>query len=164
MQKQTRTCVDGTTDKCTAEDIEQTISCTEAETVLPNCAKKFGAWMNDGACVATAGGDCGPGTQMQTRTCTDGTVDLCTPGETMQTVSCADAGTALPNCPKVLGEWMNDGACMGTGADPTCGEGTQDQTRTCEDGTLDKCTAGDKMQKISCDVAGTALPDCGKLW
>ena len=62
--------------------------------------KKLGSWINDGDCVATAGGDCGPGTQVQMRTCEDGTVDKCTPEDRTQTISCADAGTALPACTK----------------------------------------------------------------
>ena len=38
-QKQQRTCRDGATDKCTATDIEQTISCKDAGTALPDCGK-----------------------------------------------------------------------------------------------------------------------------
>ena len=74
---------------------------------------------------------------------------------------------------KKLGSWTNDGGCFADHGDaPACGPGTQNQTRTCEDGTIDKCTEqvinakgqminGDKMQTISCDAG---LPDCGKLW
>merc|ERR1712110_375469 len=42
--------------------------------------------------------DCGPGTQTQTRECTDGTIDLCTAEDTTRVVSCAIAKTALPAC------------------------------------------------------------------
>merc|ERR1711936_719482 len=35
---------------------------------------------------------------------------------------------------KILGEWTNEGSCNGDGDDPTCGAGTQLQSRTCTDG------------------------------
>ena len=64
--------------------------------------------------------------------------------------------------------WINDGICVADGADPTCGPGKQNQTRGCKDGPVGKCTTGDKIhagsQTISCDVAWSALPPCGKLW
>ena len=122
--------------------------------------KKLGSWTNDGDCEAD-GDDhtCGPGTQKQKRTCTDGTTNKCTTEDIEQMVSCTDAKTALPNCLKQFGAWLIDGACVAT-AGGNCGPGTQDLTRTCEDGTVDKCTAGDKMKTISCEAAGTALPDC----
>ena len=55
----------------------------------------FTIWANDGECVATATDPvsllpCGPGTQQQTRTCTDGTIDLCTDADvTSKSVACA---------------------------------------------------------------------------
>ena len=159
-QIQTRTCIDGATEKCTAGDTKQSVSCVDAGNALPDCPKVIGVWKNSGACVPTGGGDCGPGTQLQTRTCKDGTADKCTKADTEKKISCADAKTALPSCPKVLGKWINEGSCRGIGADPSCGKGNQDQKRTCEDGTLEKCTQQDKTQTISCSDAGTALPDC----
>jgi hypothetical protein len=39
--------------------------------------------------------------------------------------------------------WANDGECVATAKDPIsllpCGPGTQQQTRTCKDGTIEKC-------------------------
>jgi hypothetical protein len=61
---------------------------------------------------------------------------------------------------KILGEWTNEGSCNGDGDDPTCGAGTQLQSRTCTDGTIDKCTVEDTHRSVTCAVAGTALPVC----
>ena len=62
--------------------------------------KLFGVWVNDGACQATgADPTCGPGIQIQNRTCIDGTTDKCTAKDISQTISCSSAGTALPDCP-----------------------------------------------------------------
>ena len=166
-QQQVRTCTDGTTDKCTEIDTKQSVVCSEAGTALPACVveKQLGDWTNDGQCKAT-GDDptCGPGTQTQTRTCVDGSTDLCDPitDPITQTVSCADAGTSLPECAaaKQFGDWTNDGDCIATGEDKTCGPGTQSQTRTCTDGTNDPCNDAEKTQTVSCSEAGTALPAC----
>merc|ERR1712038_960311 len=49
----------------------------------------------------------------------------------------------------------NDGDCVATGDDPTCGPGNQNQVRTCTDGSTDVCTDADTAQTIAC-----ALPDC----
>lgn len=65
---------------------------------------------------------------------------------------------------KILGEWTNEGSCNGDGDDPTCGAGTQLQSRTCTDGTIDKCTVVDTHRSVTCAVAGTALPVCGKIF
>ena len=126
--------------------------------------KQLGSWTNDGECIAK-GNDpaCGPGHQRQLRTCIDGTKDQCTAADTVQTISCLDAGTALPDCiiEKGLGNWVNDGNCIATGDDPSCGPGNQTQKRTCTDGSTDKCNDSDLEQVIPCSEAGTALPDCG---
>ena len=63
--------------------------------------KQLGNWTNDVACEPTGDDSfCGPGYQTQTRTCTDGTIEMCTATDiTEQTISCSDAGTALPDCP-----------------------------------------------------------------
>jgi len=168
-QRQTRTCTDGTIDKCAASDvIEKTISCSDAGTALPDCDKHLGGWINDGSCVATgADASCGPGNQRQTRTCADGTTDKCTASDvTEKTISCSDAETALPDCDKQFGGWINNGSCVATGPDASCGPGNHRQTRTCTDGTTDKCTASDVTeQTISCSDAGAPLPECpGKAW
>ena len=62
--------------------------------------KTFGIWANDGACEAS-GDDktCGPGSQLQKRTCTDGSTDPCqSPSDTDRTIKCSEAGTELPKC------------------------------------------------------------------
>ena len=164
-QRQTRTCNDGTNDHCTEADTTQSVSCSDAGTSLPECVveKQLGEWTNEGVCEAS-GSDktCGPGTQSQTRTCTDGTNDHCTDSDTSQTVSCSDAGTSLPDCvvEKQLGEWTNEGACEATGVDKTCGPGIQKQVRTCIDGTTDVCAEGDTAKTVPCSEVGTALPAC----
>lgn len=56
---------------------------------------------------------------------------------------------------KQLGSWANDGVCEGNGADISCGPGNQKQTRTCIDGTTDKCTSADIERTIWC-----RLPAC----
>ena len=126
--------------------------------------KQLGTWTNDGECIAK-GDDptCGPGHQHQLRTCVDGTNDQCTAADTVQTISCLDAGTALPGCiiEKGFGNWENDGNCIATGDDPSCGPGNQTQKRTCTDGSTDKCTDSDVKKIIPCSEAGNALPDCG---
>merc|ERR550539_1874262 len=89
-------------------------------------------------------------------------------------ISCSATETMVPGdvdangCPlpctcvasKILGEWTNEGSCNGDGDDPTCGAGTQLQSRTCTDGTIDKCTVVDTHRSVTCAVAGTALPVC----
>ena len=62
--------------------------------------------------------------------------------------------------PKVFGPWTNDGECQGDGEDPSCGTGTQSQTRTCTDGTVEKCTAANSQRSVTCTAAGTQLPAC----
>ena len=62
--------------------------------------------------------------------------------------------------PKILGAWTNEGTCQAAGQDPACGPGTQNQVRTCTDGTLDKCTDDEKQRGVTCLAAGTELPSC----
>ena len=104
-QKQIRTCIDGTNDRCTAADTIRTISCVEAGTELPSCVKEIqlGQWINEGICEAI-GNDptCGPGNQRQIRNCIDGTNDKCNTMGTEQIISCSDARSALPECE----EWL----------------------------------------------------------
>ena len=61
--------------------------------------------MNEGACIGDSlHPNCGPGNQIQVRTCTDGSnasrfpVERCTVEDKRRTVSCAVSGTELPNC------------------------------------------------------------------
>ena len=61
--------------------------------------KTFSDWTNLGECDANHDTlDCGPGTQMQKRTCTNGEVDMCAESEETRTVSCSVAGSELPTC------------------------------------------------------------------
>ena len=61
--------------------------------------------MNEGACVGDSlHPNCGPGNQIQVRTCTDGSdatrfpLEHCTEEDKRRTVSCAVSGTELPDC------------------------------------------------------------------
>ena len=60
----------------------------------------FGPWENEGTCQGTGENPaCGPGLQVQKRTCTDGTIEKCTETiDTDRTVACSVAGTSLPEC------------------------------------------------------------------
>lgn len=84
--------------------------------------KKFGKWANQGQCVPTVTDKpttpipfpmriaadplaptsipkaCGPGTQLQHRTCTDGTTDKCTEDDVQRSITCSAAGVPLPPC------------------------------------------------------------------
>ena len=64
---------------------------------------------------------------------------------------------------KVFGEWENIGLCVGKGADPTCGEGSQQQRRACTDGATDKCSHHETLRTVTCEDAGTPLPSCSKF-
>ena len=59
-----------------------------------------------------------------------------------------------------LGPWENVGNCIGIGDDPTCGPGEQNQTRTCIDGTEDKCSDLVLKRTAPCHWADTILPNC----
>ena len=61
---------------------------------------------------------------------------------------------------KQFGEWKNVGNCVGNGKDPTCGPGIQNQTRTCKDGTTQKCKNSDMERQVKCLYAQTELPMC----
>ena len=148
-QKQTRTCEDGTDDKCIKSDREQIVSCP-----LKDCEKQLGDWNNKGDCEAVGGNHkkCGPAFQLQTRTCKDGTDDKCTVPDRSRKTSCP-----LKDCEKQLGEWGDAGTCEAIGEDKTCGQGYKQQTRTCSDGTKDKCTMSEREKKTPCQ-----LKDCEK--
>ena len=67
----------------------------------------FSEWTNRDECVPNAPidnwEDCGPGTQVQFQTCTDGTCTngacTCVQPESTRTVTCAAAFSELPECP-----------------------------------------------------------------
>ena len=63
----------------------------------------FSDWTNHAVCVAN-GADitCGPGTQVQVQTCTDGEIEKCTEYQITRTVTCAAAGSELPACPGIF--------------------------------------------------------------
>jgi len=87
----------------------------------------------------------------------------CSATETVQSGGVDDNGCPLADtcvAPKTFGEWANEGSCHGEGDDPTCGAGSQQQKRTCTDGTIDKCTTTETQRTVTCEVAGTALPVC----
>ena len=72
-QKQTRNCYNGTSDLCFVNETYQTIPCKDAGTGLRDCKKTFGDWINATGCITCVDTkDCGPGLQLQTRTCTNG--------------------------------------------------------------------------------------------
>ena len=122
--------------------------------------RQLGNWTNYGDCTGTGKNNtCGPGLQTQNRRCADGTIDKCTKDVTEQTISCEDAGTALPEC-GYLGNWTNFGDCMATGVNKTCGPGFQKQNRNCTEGIFQTCTGVGTGRTISCEYAGTALPNC----
>ena len=61
---------------------------------------KYGPWGNEGDCVPTSTElpPCGPGTQLQIRNCTDGTVEKCAEDDMQRTITCDAAGMPLPAC------------------------------------------------------------------
>ena len=165
IQVQERSCLNGTgLEICRDEDMVQEISCKAAGTDLPDCAKQYGEWTNVGKCVGNM--SCGNGYQKQKRTCIDGTgSEICKSDDLIQTISCEKAGVQLPDCPKILGSWKNQEACVASGSNPFCGPGTQLQKRDCVNGTGSEiCTEEDKVQTISCKESGTELPDCPKVF
>ena len=147
-QRQQRSCVDGLITKCTVQDIERQLPCT-----LSDCQKLLGQWVNEEGCRGQNDMDCGPGNQLQTRSCSDGTTDKCTPADRARTQNCS-----LPHCQKIFGNWENLGECVASGSDKNCGPGGQFQIRSCTDGTVDKCTDEDRQHAISCN-----LSDCLKI-
>ena len=148
FQRQQRSCVDGNITKCTTQDKERQLPCT-----LPDCQKLLGHWVNEAGCTGLNNKDCGPGNQLQTRTCSDGTIDKCTPADRARTQNCS-----LPHCQKLFGDWDNLGKCIGSGSDKNCGLGEQFQVRSCIDGTVNKCSQDDRNHAISCN-----LRDCLKI-
>ena len=89
-QIQKRDCTDGTVDKCSDTDRKRVIPCS-----LQDCIKQLGNWEMDGKCQAVEEGKtCGPGYQLQTRICHDGTGDKCTSKDTKRSIPCD-----LPKCP-----------------------------------------------------------------
>ena len=59
-----------------------------------------------------------------------------------------------------IGTWQNVGQCIGTGEDPSCGPGIQNQTRSCINGTEEKCSEFDLERIAPCHWADSTLPDC----
>ena len=66
--------------------------------------------------------------------------------------------------PKIIGDWQNEGPCnLVAGFASTCKDGIQVQTRTCTNGTVDKCTNEEMHRITTCKNAGVELPLCSKL-
>ena len=147
--------------------MQRNISCLNAGTGLPDCPKSFGQWINYASCNAKiANSSCGSGSQLQKRSCADGTgLNICTKSDTGRIVSCKMAGTDLPDCPKVFGPWKKDEMCKAIGPAPICGPGIQNIKRSCTNGTgAEICSIEDTFKTISCTEAGTQLPACPKLF
>ena len=152
---------------CIKNDFHQCVPCAQAGTDLPDCPKVFGKWKNVGQCNAIHESEnCGPGTQLQERTCQNGTgQEICLGNDTSQIISCRDAGSDLSDCPKSFGPWENFGSCFPLNTKAVCGPGNQQQRRTCKNGTgLQICTNNDTFQLISCKDANSELPDCPKKY
>ena len=69
------------------------------------------------------------------------------------------AHSIVISVPKILGDWENIGPCSAFGGVATCGDGIQVQSRTCTDGTVDKCLDEDMHRITICRYAGTM---CGE--
>ena len=159
MVRQIRSCTDGTFEECTLNDRERNSSCQDAGIKQPNCQRVLGNWTNIGNCTAVgAVENCGPGLISRNRTCEDGTILKCKDAKLKETVSCVDAGDPLPPCPKVLGNWKNDGPCQSINVG--CGPGNVNQIRNCINGTDDKCSIDDIERRITCKAAGLIQPEC----
>ena len=94
-QRQTRSCVDGTIDRCSSSDRYRSITCNR-----PDCPIEIGPWRNSGQCRPTGshGKQCGDGNQSQTRSCVDGTRVKCHTIQRQRTITCKSAGTPLRKC------------------------------------------------------------------
>ena len=164
---QERECNDGTGNEiCVLNDTKRNVSCEDAGKRLQACPKSLGDWRNEGKCIPTTLGLlCGPGKQLQKRSCFDGSgMNTCTDSDVNRKVPCKEAGSDLPECPKTLGKWKQEGECVAFGGEGTCGEGYQNFTRECTDGTGSEiCTNQDRHKIVSCKEAGTQLPDCPKI-
>ena len=97
---------------------------------------------------------------METRPCEDGAAQTCVLSDQMRITPCHEH-----DCPRMIGAWTNIGACNATDEDSCgkCGDGNQKQTRSCQDGTTDKCNNLEIDRTITCSAAGTAYPVCEKL-
>ena len=65
--------------------------------------KILGDWQNEGPCnsiISVFASVCEDGIQIQTRTCTNGTVDICTDEDMHRITTCKKAGVQLPDCSK----------------------------------------------------------------
>ena len=98
-QARRRTCVDGTSDKCIKDDERQILPCLDANTQLPPCTKIYGNWINEGDCQSVkTNASCGPGNQLQSRACINGTIDKCNADDLIRLIPCKEAHSKLPDC------------------------------------------------------------------
>ena len=59
--------------------------------------------------------------------------------------------TAVFSVPKqLLDDWTNNGSCIPTAIDKSCGPGIVRQIRTCINGTIDKCTVDNQQRNEAC--------------
>ena len=80
-----------------------------------------------------------------------------------QNVSCLAAGISQEPCERVVGNWTNIGNCSAVGSDEDCGLGIVAQVRTCEDGTIHKCSEILlRDDAVNCEDAGIPLDPCPK--
>ena len=57
VQRQTRSCTNGTYEKCSLNDVERFLDCR-----FPDCSKSLGDWMNQGDCQGLGrNSSCGDG-------------------------------------------------------------------------------------------------------
>ena len=150
IQKRSRNCTNGTRDICTYEDRNQQTRCN-----LTACPKILGLWSSDGICQSSENDkNCGKGLRKQKRSCISGTYDSCTKNDTEKYIECS-----LESCFKEVGNWTDQGICVGSGERDDCGPGLQKQSRTCVDGANANCTSADIERNVPC-----SLPDCVKLF
>ena len=112
----------------------------------PRPLKVLGKWKLDGDCIPTTlGSNCGPGTQIRTRTCKDGAIQKCEFRDRISRRQCK-----LKDCPKVLGEWNDVEECRTFDTSRKCGKGKRLQTRSCKDGTIDICNSEETSRNVNC--------------
>ena len=114
----------------------------------PRPLKVLGKWKLDGDCIPTTlGSNCGPGTQIRTRTCKDGAIQKCEFRDRISRQQCK-----LKDCPKVLGEWTDVEKCRTFDTSRKCGKGKRLQTRSCKDGTIDICNSEETSRNVNCII------------
>ena len=145
-QSLTRTCTDGTINKCKSADRK-----TQRQCSLGSCSKKkkLGNWNEISDCIPINNvKQCGPGKILQTRDCVNGTNDACSKEDTHSMKDC------LIPCAKkkVLGPWKVGKCVAKSTLNQSCGQGTKRITRKCEPGTNDPCLKKEVLGFATCDL------------